>query len=132
MILGAGGHGPTLDDLFRRAGVRHPQANALADPPDRARIDGSSPRALTFTQADRATSAFAARLRGLGLQADAIVGLQLPNTVESVIALLGVLGEAVMQMQCAAADEPLQQSSRERSGSSTPAFFVRSMPSAAR
>jgi AMP-binding enzyme len=91
MILGTGGHGPTLDDLFRRAGVRHPHAIALADPPDRARIDGCSPRSLTFTQADRAISAFAARLRGLGLQADAVIGLQLPNTVESVVALLGVL-----------------------------------------
>jgi acyl-CoA synthetase (AMP-forming)/AMP-acid ligase II len=46
---------------------------------------------LTFTQADRAVSGFAARLRMLGLQADAVVGLQLPNTAESVIALLGVL-----------------------------------------
>jgi non-ribosomal peptide synthetase component E (peptide arylation enzyme) len=91
MILGAGGHGPTLDDLFRRAGVRHPHAIALADPPNRMRIDGCAPRILTFTQADRAISAFAARLRGLGLQADAVIGLQLPNTVESVIALLGVL-----------------------------------------
>ena len=91
MILGAGGHGPTLDDLFRRAGVRHPHAIALTDPPDRERIDRRAPSTLTFTQADRAISAFAARLRGLGLQADAVVGLQLPNTVESVIALLGVL-----------------------------------------
>jgi hypothetical protein len=91
MILDAGGHGPTLDDLFRRAGVRHPHALALADQPDRVRIDGRAPRRLTFTQADRAISAFAARLRELGLQADAVIGLQLPNTVESVIALLGVL-----------------------------------------
>jgi hypothetical protein len=91
MILGDGGHGPTLDDLFRRAGVRHPHAIALADPPDRARVDGAAPRILTFTQADRAISAFAAKLRALGLRADAVVGLQLPNTVESVVALLGVL-----------------------------------------
>ena len=36
-------------------------------------------------------SAIAARLRTLGLQTDAIVGIQLPNTVESVLTLLGVL-----------------------------------------
>jgi hypothetical protein len=36
IILGVGGHGPTLDDLFRRAGVRHPHASALADPVARA------------------------------------------------------------------------------------------------
>ncbi len=56
-----------------------------------ARIDGSAPRRLTFTQADRAISAFAAKLHSLELHTDAVVGLQLPNTVESVIALLGVL-----------------------------------------
>jgi acyl-CoA synthetase (AMP-forming)/AMP-acid ligase II len=91
MILGDGGRGPTLDDLFRRAGVRHPHALALADAPDRERFTDGAPRALTFSQADRAISAFAAKLHSLGLHADTVVGLQLPNTVESVIALLGVL-----------------------------------------
>ena len=91
MILGDGGCGPTLDDLFRRAGVRHPHALALIDAPDRERFTNGAPRALTFSQADRAISAFAAKLRSLGLHADTVIGLQLPNTVESVIALLGVL-----------------------------------------
>jgi hypothetical protein len=91
MILGDGGRGPTLDDVFRRAGVSHPHALALVDPPDCERIVGRLPRALTFSQADRAIAAFAATLRGLGLHADAVIGLQLPNTVESVIAFLGVL-----------------------------------------
>jgi non-ribosomal peptide synthetase component E (peptide arylation enzyme) len=53
----------TLDDLFRRAGVRHADAIALADPV----------RNLTFTQADRAISAMAARLRAFGLATDTIV-----------------------------------------------------------
>lgn len=95
MILGEGtrtaGTAATLDDLFRRAGVRHPDALALADPPHREAFTSGSARALTFAQADRAVSAFAARLRDLGLQTDAIVAMQLPNTVESVIAFLGVL-----------------------------------------
>jgi hypothetical protein len=93
MILGehAGDDGPTLDDLFRRAGVRHPHAPALLDPPNRAAFTEGPPRVLTFAQADRAISAFAARLQALGLYSDTVVGLQLPNTVESVIALLGVL-----------------------------------------
>ena len=71
----------TLDDLFRRAGVRRAAAIALADPV----------RSFTFTQADRAISAMAARLRASGLATDTVVALQLPNTIESVIALLGVL-----------------------------------------
>ncbi len=96
MILGgndreADGNRTTLDDLFRRAGVRHPDAIALCDPPNRDSFTGGAPRRLTFGEADRAISAFAARLRGFGLQADTVVALQLPNTVESIIALLGVL-----------------------------------------
>jgi len=80
----------TLDDLFRRALARRPDAVALVDPPDRATITDGAPRRLTYAQADRAVSALAARLRGFGLPADSVVALQLPNTVESVIALLAV------------------------------------------
>jgi hypothetical protein len=81
----------TIDDLFRRAGVRRPQALALLDPENRERFTDGPPRRLTFAEADRAISGVAARLRGLNLPTDAVVALQLPNTVESVVALLGVL-----------------------------------------
>ena len=95
MILGGDGQAEgdrtTLDDLFRRAGVRHPDSIALADPPNRASFTDGPPRKLTYSQADRAISAMAARLRGLGLQSDTVVAFQLPNTVESVIALLGIM-----------------------------------------
>jgi hypothetical protein len=82
---------PTLDGLFRRAVARSGDATALVDPPDRASFTDGMPRRLTWAQADRAVSALAARLIGLGLSTDAIVALQLPNIVESVIAVLGVL-----------------------------------------
>ena len=95
MILGetptAASTAATLDDLFRRAGVRHPDALALADPPNRQNFTDGIPRALSFAQADRAISAIAARLRGLGLQTDSAVAIQLPNIVESIVAFLGVL-----------------------------------------
>jgi hypothetical protein len=69
MILGEGaravGTAATLDDLFRRAGVRHPDAIALADPPNREGFADGAPRTLSFAQTDRAISAFAAKLRGL-------------------------------------------------------------------
>ena len=81
----------TLDDLFRRAGVRDPDALALADPPNRMSFLGTAPRNLTYGEADRAISALAARLRELGLQTDSPVATQLPNTVEGVIAFLGIL-----------------------------------------
>ena len=87
----ADGNRATFDDLFRRAGVRHADALALADPPNCASLTGRAPRRLTYAEADRAISAFAGRLRGLGLQTDTVVAMQLANTVDSVIALLGVL-----------------------------------------
>ena len=87
----ANGTRVTLDDLFRRVGVRRPNALALTDPPNGESITGSAPRQLTYAEADRAISAFAAKVRGLGLQTDTVVALQLANTVDSVIALLGVL-----------------------------------------
>src|SRR6185312_3759996 len=94
MILGEADHtasGVTLDALFRRAGVRNAHARALIDPPNRASFTDAAPRMLTYAQADRAISALAATLRGLGLHTDTVVGLQLPSTVESVVAFLGVL-----------------------------------------
>src|SRR5262245_7243886 len=61
----------TLDDLFRRAGVRHPHTLALADPPNRDAFVWGAPRKLSFAQADRAISACAA----IGLQTDSIVAM---------------------------------------------------------
>ena len=81
----------TLDDLFRRAGVRNPQGMALIDPPNREAFTDGVPQRFSYAEADRAISALAARLRQLGLPTDAVVAMQLPNTVESVITLLGVL-----------------------------------------
>jgi hypothetical protein len=81
----------TLDDLFRRTVARRPGAIALADPPNRAMFTGGPPLRLTYAEADRMVSAIAGRLRQIGLPTDAIVGIQLPNTVENILTLLGVL-----------------------------------------
>ena len=81
----------TLDDLFRRALTRRPDALALIDPPNRASFTDGPVRRLSYRQADRAISALAARLRSFGLPTDSVVAIQLPNTVESVIALLAVV-----------------------------------------
>jgi hypothetical protein len=81
----------TLDELFRAALERRPGATALVDPPDRAGFTDGAPRRITYAEADRMISAIAGRLQGFGLPADAIVALQLPNTVESALTLLGVL-----------------------------------------
>jgi AMP-binding enzyme len=87
----AHGGGATLDELFRRAAAARPDAPALADPPDRASFTDGAPRQLTWAEADRAVSAIANLLRSLALPPSAIVALQLPNVVEGVLTLMGVL-----------------------------------------
>ena len=64
---------------------------ALADPPDRRSFTDGAPRHLTYAQADRAIATLAARLHALGLPADSVVALQMPNTVEAIVALLAVI-----------------------------------------
>jgi hypothetical protein len=88
----------TLDDLLRRAAERRPDAIALIDPPNRESFTDGAPRRLTYAQADRMVSAIAGRLRRIGLHADAIVALQMANTVDSVLTLLGVVRAGLIAM----------------------------------
>jgi AMP-binding enzyme len=91
-VAGAYGLGRiTLSELFHYAARRRPEALALADPPNRGDIAGGKPRRLSYAEADRAVAAIAARLRGMGLPTDAVVGIQLPNVVENALTVLGVL-----------------------------------------
>ena len=94
---GIGGRA-TLDDLFRRAAERRPDAIALIDPPNRERFTDFPARRLTYAQADRMISAIAGRLHRIGLHSDAIVGLQLANTVECVLTFLAVLRAGMIAM----------------------------------
>jgi hypothetical protein len=79
---------PTLDVLFRRLLARQPDALALTDPPDKARVTGQPPRRLTFAQADRAIAALAAHFVEAGLPANSVIAVQLPNTVELMLTML--------------------------------------------
>jgi hypothetical protein len=90
----------TLDDLFRRAGVRHPHTLALADPPNRDVFAWGASRKLSFAQADRAISACAARLRGLGLQTDSNGTATMParSTPRNVTMLSTVFGRCIATM----------------------------------
>ncbi len=81
----------TLDELFRRAAARRPGAIALADAPNRQAFTDRPPLVLSYAEADRMIWAIAGRLRRMGLQTDAIVGIQMPNIVEHVLTVLGVL-----------------------------------------
>ena len=79
---------PTLDGLFRRLLARQPDALALADPFDKARVTGQPPQRLTFAQADRAIAALAAHFVEAGLPANSVIAVQLPNTIEFVLTVL--------------------------------------------
>jgi hypothetical protein len=81
----------SIDGLFRLAATQRPDAIALADAPDRDAFSDGPPRRLTFAQADRMVSAIAGRLCRMGLPTDTIVGIQLPNIVENILTILGVL-----------------------------------------
>jgi hypothetical protein len=81
----------SLDEVFHRIAQRQPDMPALIDPPNRSVFTDGAPRRLTYAQAERAIAAIAARLTGIGLAADAIIGIQLPNTVESILTILGVM-----------------------------------------
>lgn len=97
MMTGVGGRA-TLDDLFRRAAARRPDDIALIDPPNRLSFTDGAPRRLTYAEADRMISAIAGRLHRMGLPTDAIVALQMANTVEGVLTLLAVLRAGLIAM----------------------------------
>jgi len=97
VTTGIGGRA-TLDDLFRRAAARRPTALAMVDPPNRASVTDGQSRSLTYAEADRMISAIGGRLRRIGLRTDAIVGMQLANTVECVLTLLAVLRAGMIPM----------------------------------
>jgi AMP-binding enzyme len=81
----------SIDELFRQIAARRPDTLALADAPNRRAFTDGEPRRLTFAQADRVVSAIAGRLSRMGLPIDTVVGVQLPNIVENVLTILGVL-----------------------------------------
>ena len=81
----------TIDEVFRRVASKHPDKLALTDAPNRRSITGTSPRRLTYAEADRMVAAIAGRLRRMGMTTDSIIGIQLPNVVENVLTILGVL-----------------------------------------
>ena len=82
---------PTLDDLFRRATVRKPEAIALVDPPNKQRVSAQKPARLTYAETDRAISGIAKQFVDAGLPPGSIVAIQLPNIVEFPIAVLAAI-----------------------------------------
>jgi hypothetical protein len=90
MMDGGKARNATLDALFRANVARDPDGVALQDPPDREAITGNPPRSLTYAQADRRIGALARLLHEIGIPEGGTVAIQLPNSADSVIALLAV------------------------------------------
>ena len=81
----------TIDSIFRANAARLPDAQAVIDPPNREGVTGQGARLFTYAQADSAIEAIAARLRQIGLPAGTVVGLQMPNIIESILTLLAII-----------------------------------------
>lgn len=90
-MTAARGMVPSLDAILKAHAAQNPDTLALIDPPDCEGVTGEQPRRLTFRQADRAAGAIAARLCDIGLARGAVVGMQMPNTVASIVMLLGIM-----------------------------------------
>jgi acyl-CoA synthetase (AMP-forming)/AMP-acid ligase II len=85
----------TLERLLSHCAALTPDKQALADPPNRNRLEGRSDnqptRSYTFKTLDDTVTKLAARFGSLGLYAGDYVGLQLPNFVEAPIFMLALM-----------------------------------------
>jgi non-ribosomal peptide synthetase component E (peptide arylation enzyme) len=86
---GAWGH-LALDELFLATARKAPERTALIDPANRGAFTDGAPRRLGFAEAAAAVEALAERFSSLGLAEDDVVAVQLPNTVEAYLVLLGL------------------------------------------
>ena len=80
----------TIDDIFRSHAHRRPNALALIDATNRESFTDGKPRRLTYAVADRVISAMAGRLHQMGLPADSVIAIQLPNVAENILVMLAV------------------------------------------
>lgn len=86
------GAGPDMTGA--EAALRHHAAHAgneiaFVDPPDRAKRGMGQPRSLTFADADIIADRIAGRFLGCGLDTGDIIALQMPNTIEAPLLILG-------------------------------------------
>lgn len=81
----------TFDELFRRNVLRSPDKIAIVDPSNRETIMDGEARKLTFSELEAEVNQVASILVKDGVKKDDIVGVQVPNSVEIVIAFLAVM-----------------------------------------
>ena len=76
----------TLHSLLAEAASRHPDREAIVDPPNKAELTGHEARRMTYAELDAASSALASSLARTGIQRGDAVLVQLPNISELVLA----------------------------------------------
>ena len=81
----------TIDEVLRCIVRQRPDAPALVDAENRERFTDGKPRRLSYAEADRTVAAIARRLRSMELPTNSIIGIQLPNIVENILTILGVM-----------------------------------------
>lgn len=79
----------TAEGLLRRRAEQKPDTIALTDPPNRHMFGLAPPRSYSYGEADSAVDALASFFIGLGLEPGDRIVVQLPNFIESPLALLG-------------------------------------------
>jgi acyl-CoA synthetase (AMP-forming)/AMP-acid ligase II len=77
-----------LGDLFTSSAAVEPARIALVDPPNRAALDGASPRRLDWRSLSALVDATMVGLADAGLRRDDVLVTQLPNVVEYVAVYL--------------------------------------------
>ncbi|MEX0839328.1 MAG: AMP-binding protein, partial [Parvibaculum sp.] len=78
----------TIDTRFRTNADATPDRLAVADPPNRADIDGREPRRLTYAELAGEADSIATAFLDAGLKKDDVLAVQLPNVVELVAVYL--------------------------------------------
>ncbi len=76
----------TLHSLLAANATRHPDREAVIDPPNKHELTGLAQRRMTFAEVDAASSALASALVAVGIERGDPVLVQLPNITELVLA----------------------------------------------
>lgn len=81
-------HSDTVWSLFAGHARRHPQRTAVSDPPNRATVMHGAPRTLDYAALQTQALRLARQMAHCGARPGDVVLVQLPNCVESLVALL--------------------------------------------
>ena len=80
----------TLLDIFYENAKKHPDREAVVDPPNREELVGGKPERISYSKLLKAVNSVAAELQDVGVGKDSIVLVQLPNVWELAMLYLAI------------------------------------------